>query len=357
MVMRSTTSSYLQTTPDSLTPHCHPDAVILAVLRQAGEAGASGADLAKLLKVSRAAIWARIEDLRQAGYDIVASPHHGYVLRGTPEALHADNLISRLEGVQIVGRQVEVFQETASTNEVVERLARDGVAEGAVVFAESQTAGRGRLGRRWHSPAGRGLWFSVLLRPPLRPQAATQLTVISAVAVARGIERETRLQPEIKWPNDIVFGLRKCGGILLELGAELEQIRYVVLGIGIDVNLPESEMPPEIRGTATSLMEQAGRPLDRTALAVAILRELDGAYARLRRGDFHEVSDEWVRRCTTLGKRVRIQLGSRWIEGTAEALDEEGALLVRTAHGRLERIVGGDVTLDKTPQVPALPPQ
>ena len=331
----------------------HPDARILAALRSSGEAGASGADLAKQLKVSRAAIWARIEDLRRAGYDIVASPHHGYVLRATPDVLHADDILSRLDEPRIVAREVQVFQETSSTNEIVDRLARDGVAEGVVVFAEAQTAGRGRLGRRWFSPPGRGLWFSVLLRPPLRPQAATQLTVISAVAVARGIERETGLHPGIKWPNDIVFGERKCGGILLELGAELDHIRHVVLGIGIDVNVAASEFPADIQGMATSLSEQAGRPLDRTALAVAILRELDAAYARLRRGDFHEVSDEWVRRCTTLGRGVRIQMGGRLIVGTAEALDEEGALLVRTPHGRLERIVGGDVTLEKRSDAPA----
>ena len=342
-------TSISQTIPDLAPPEGHADALILAALRLAGQSGASGADLAKQLKVSRAAIWARIEDLRRAGYDIVASPHHGYVLRSTPEALHADDILSRLELPRIVAREVQVFQETSSTNEIVDRLARDGVAEGVVVFAESQSAGRGRLGRRWFSPPGCGLWFSVLLRPPLRPQSATQLTVLSAVAVARGIERETGLHPEIKWPNDIVFGTRKCGGILLELGAELDHIRHVVLGIGIDVNVAPEEFPSELRQVATSLREQAGHKLDRTALSVAILRELDAAYARLRRGDFHEVSDEWVRRCTTLGKGVRIQMGDRMIVGTAEALDEEGALLVRTMHGRLERIVGGDVTLEKSP--------
>jgi BirA family biotin operon repressor/biotin-[acetyl-CoA-carboxylase] ligase len=190
-------------------------------MRAAGETGISGAALAKDLGVSRAAIWSRIEDLRKAGYDIEASPHHGYQLRSSPDRLHADDLLARLGPGKLIGRDIQVFQVTASTNDVVEKMARDSVREGIVVFAESQTRGRGRLGRQWISPSGKGLWFSVLPRPQLPPAAATQLTVVSAVAVARGIERHTGLKPEIKWPNDIVFGTRKVAGILLELGAEL----------------------------------------------------------------------------------------------------------------------------------------
>ncbi len=323
------------------------DTIILTAMRASGTSGVSGAELARQLGVSRAAVWARIEELRKVGYDIAASPHHGYVLRATPDLLHADDLLSRLGRTKVIGRDVRVFGETSSTNDVVEKLARDGASEGITVFAETQTKGRGRLGRKWISPPGKGLWFSVLLRPDLRPQSATQLTVISAVAVARAIEKQTGLKPGIKWPNDIVFAGRKCAGILLELSAELDHIRHVVLGIGIDVNLSAEEMPPDLRAIATSLRMEAGHPIDRPELAAAVIRELDAAYARLRAGDFHEIGDEWMRRCITLGRRVRILIGDRPVTGLAEALDEEGALLVRTEHGRLERVVGGDVTLEK----------
>jgi BirA family biotin operon repressor/biotin-[acetyl-CoA-carboxylase] ligase len=322
------------------------DAQILRALRESGEAGMSGAILARQLGVSRAAVWNRIEELRKVGYDIEASPHHGYILRGTPDALHGDDLMARLPSQRVIGRDIIVFSETTSTNDIVEKLARDGVAEGVVVFAESQTRGRGRLGRTWISPAGCGLWFSVLLRPNLRTTAATQLTVISAVAVARAIERECGLRPEIKWPNDILFGPRKAAGILLELNAELDRIRYAILGIGIDVNLEPDAFPPGLRPIATSLRAEAGRPLNRAALATAVLRELDHLYTLLHAGEFHEIGDEWMRRCTTLGRRVSIRIGDRSIAGRAEALDEEGALLVRTEHGTLERIIGGDVTLE-----------
>jgi len=325
------------------------DSQILRALRDASTQGVSGAALAKHLGVSRAAVWNRIEDLRRHGYEIEASPHFGYILRGSPDALHGDDLMARLPPQRIIGRDIRVFTETTSTNDVVEKLARDGVAEGSVVFAESQTRGRGRLGRQWISPPRCGLWFSILLRPDLRPTAVTRLTVLAAVAVARAIERETQLQPEIKWPNDIVFGHRKVAGILLELSAELDRIRHATLGIGIDVNLPTTELPSELQPIVTSLQAEAGHPIDRPALATAILRELDHAYSRFKAGDFHEIGDEWMRRCTTLGRRVRIRIGDRTITGVAEALDEDGALLVRSDHGGLEHVIGGDVTLERFP--------
>ncbi len=326
-----------------------PDTMILRALREAGLGGVSGASLAKDLGVSRAAVWNRIEELRRHGYDIEASPHLGYVLRGSPNALHGDDLMARLPRNRVIGRDVRVFSETTSTNDIIEKLARDGVAEGSVVFAETQTRGRGRMGRQWHSPTGSGLWFSVLLRPRLRPSAATQLTVVSAVAVARAIERETGLRPDIKWPNDIMFGQKKVAGILLELGAELDRIRHATLGIGIDVNVDPAELPPEVREVATSLRAELGRVVDRASLATAVLRELDHLYQRLGDGDFHEIGDDWMRRCSTLGRRVVIHIGDRRVTGRAEALDDEGALLVRTEFGTIERIIGGDVTQEKAP--------
>jgi BirA family biotin operon repressor/biotin-[acetyl-CoA-carboxylase] ligase len=255
--------------------------------------------------------------------------------------------MARLPSPRAIGRDIRVFTETASTNDVVEKLARDGLPEGAVVFAEAQSGGRGRLGRTWVSPAGVGLWFSILLRPRLHPTSATQLTVLAAVAVARAIERQTELRPAIKWPNDVLVGHRKVAGILLEMSTELDRIRHAVLGIGIDVNVPAEAFPQSIRTVATSLAAEAGHPIDRPALATQVLAELDHLYARLNAGDFHEVGDEWMRRCSTLGQHVTIHMGSRAVAGRAEALDEDGALLVRTEHGVLERIVGGDVTLDR----------
>jgi BirA family biotin operon repressor/biotin-[acetyl-CoA-carboxylase] ligase len=322
------------------------DAKILSALR-ANQDGVSGADLAGQLGVTRAAIWGHIEQLRQLGYEIEAGPHFGYRLVGVPDVLHADDLLARLGKRKVIGRDIRVFEQTTSTNDVIEKLARDGVKEGAVVFAESQTKGRGRLGRKWISPGRKGLWFSVLLRPDLRPQETTQLTVASATALRRAIQSETGLHPEIKWPNDIVIGGKKVAGILTELSAELDRVRHVILGIGVDVNLVAGEFPPELRKLATSLKIESGRAISRAGLATAILRELDFDYARICGGGFAEVADEWQEHCKTIGRQVTIQIGERRIRGRAESLDDDGALLLRTDHGRLERITGGDVTLEK----------
>jgi BirA family biotin operon repressor/biotin-[acetyl-CoA-carboxylase] ligase len=323
------------------------DAQIISALRSAANGGVSGTELSQKLGISRAAIWARIEELRKLGYDIAASPHLGYRLANDPDVLHADDLVARLGKTKIIGRDIRVFQETTSTNDVVEKLARDGVKEGVVVFAESQTKGRGRLGRKWISPAGQGLWFSILLRPDLRPQEATQLTVAAATALWRAIQAETGLSAEIKWPNDILFRRKKVAGILTEMSAELDRVKYLILGVGVDVNQAANEFPPDVRKIATSLRAELGRPVLRAALATAILRELDCDYARVCVGHFAKLADEWEARCTTLGQQVTISIGERKIRGRAESLDDDGALLVRTEHGHLERIIGGDVTLEK----------
>lgn len=322
------------------------DAKILSALR-AHPDGVSGAQLAEQLGISRAAVWARIEELRRLDYDIEASPHFGYRLVRSPDALHADDLIARLGETKVIGRDIQVFEETTSTNDVMEKLARDGVKEGAVVFAESQTKGRGRLGRKWISPERKGLWFSVLLRPDLRPQEATQLTVASATALRRAIASETGLQPEIKWPNDILLGGKKVAGILTELSAEVDRVKHIILGMGVDVNLDADELPAELRKTATSLRIEKGELISRAELAVAILRALDEDYARICAGKFTAVADEWEAHCATIGKNVTVLIGDRKIRGSAESLDDDGALLVRSEHGHLERIIGGDVTLEK----------
>lgn len=326
------------------------DAQILKALRQAGPDGISAAQLCQNLGQTRPAVRARIDELQALGYDISSSPHLGYRLEADPEALHADDLLSRIGKGQLIGRDIQVFQQTTSTNDVVEKLARDGVPEGVVVFAESQTRGRGRLGRKWTSPARKGLWFSVLLRPAMRPQAATQLTVAASTAVRRAIARQTGLHPNVKWPNDILLRERKVAGILTELRAELDRVNHVILGIGVDVNLNPSDFPTEVRNLATSLKIESGETVPRGELAVALLQELERDYERVTAGRFNEVADEWEEQCGTIGQAVRIEQGDRTFFGRAESLAEDGALLVRTDHGHLERVVGGDVLVQpRTP--------
>ena len=171
--------------------------------------------------------------------------------------------------------------------------------------------------------------------------------VIAATALARAIRKQTGLMPEIKWPNDILLRGKKVAGILTELSAELDHVKHLIIGIGVDVNLTSTDLPADLRKLATSLRIESGQPVARPELAAAILRELDADYARVRAGQFAAVADEWEEQCTTLGRTVTIRIGDRAQTGVAESLDSEGALLLRTQHGRLERIIGGDVTVEK----------
>jgi len=320
------------------------DASILCALREMSW-GVSGAELSRQLGMTRAGVWGHIEQLRALGYDIEASPHRGYRLLSSPDSLHADDLYSRLGLTRVIGREIHVFQETTSTNDVAARLARGEAREGAVVFAESQSKGRGRMGRAWLSPAGKGLWFTVLLRPNIAPAGATQLTIAAATALARAITLQTGIVPDIKWPNDILIRGRKVAGILTEMSAELDHLKDLLLGIGMDVNLETEDFPAALRQTATSLAIETGAKVNRSELAVAILRELDRDYDLINKGHFEVLAEQWQERCSTLGREVSIRVGDRVIRGQAESLDDDGALLVRGAHGHLERIIGGDVTV------------
>jgi BirA family biotin operon repressor/biotin-[acetyl-CoA-carboxylase] ligase len=185
----------------------------------------------------------------------------------------------------------------------------------------------------------------VLLRPPFPAQAITRLTIAAATALRRAVIQQTGLVPEIKWPNDLLLGGRKFAGILTEMTAELDTVRFAVLGVGVDVNQTAADFPADLRPVATSLRLMAGRVVDRAALAAALLVELDRDYARISSGRFEAVADEWEGSCTTLGKQVLIQVGDRRIRGRAEALDEDGLLLLRNEHGHLERILSGHLAV------------
>jgi BirA family biotin operon repressor/biotin-[acetyl-CoA-carboxylase] ligase len=235
-----------------------------------------------------------------------------------------------------------VFDQTGSTNDVVAQLARSGAREGLVVFAESQTRGRGRHGRTWASPRGKGLWFSVLLRPRLQPPAAQKLTVAASVAVARAVRLAGSADARIKWPNDVAVGGRKVAGILTEARGGT-----AIMGIGVDVNCRRDDFPADVRPVATSLQIETGKPQDRAALAAALLDELDAVY-RAALSDFGAVVDEWARLCATLGKHIVVGMGRRRIEGYAQALGGDGALLVRRDSGQIERILGGDLVKEQT---------
>jgi len=302
-------------------------------------------DLGRRLKLPAAAVSAEIEELEKIGYTIESHPHFGYRLLGTPDRLTADDIRARLKTPSI-GSEILVFEETASTNEVVEHLAKSGAREGLVVFAESQTRGRGRRGRAWASPRGKGLWFSVLLRPTLPTSAASRITVAASVAVARAIRQNCGVDARIKWPNDVMVNGKKLAGILTELRAEADEILLAILGIGIDVNCQREDFPGDVVNIATSLELETGSAQDRVALAAQVLMALDECY-QAALTNFDAIADEWAKLCTTLGRQIVVTMGQRRIEGFAQALDSDGALLLRRDSGQIERILGGDVVVER----------
>jgi BirA family biotin operon repressor/biotin-[acetyl-CoA-carboxylase] ligase len=336
---------------------------LLEVLLELGNGHATGPQLAARMRVLPDAIPPYIAELRKLGYEVESDPHLGFRLGHCPDILLADELKARLGVVaavpgrvapapddgrhinRIIGRDVVVYKQTASTSDVIERLGLDGVEEGVVVFAEAQTKGRGRRGRSWVSPRGTGLWFSVLLRPNWPPQAVTRITILSAVALVEALEEVAGLTAQIKWPNDVLVNNRKLAGILTEMETDSDQVRFVTLGIG--VNLHVMNFPPELREIATTVETERGQPVRRADLAVSVLLRLDALYAQALDGNFEPITRKWGARSSTLGKRVAIVVGSRRIEGQAMALDENGSLLVRTDNARTEQMIGGDVILEK----------
>jgi BirA family transcriptional regulator, biotin operon repressor / biotin---[acetyl-CoA-carboxylase] ligase len=301
---------------------------ILEAFYQADGQFVSVQDLAKATKALPDRIPGEIRELQQFGYQIETHPHLGYRLLGVPDRLTADDIKARLR-TSIIGAKILVFEETSSTNDVIEHMAP--AQEGLVVFAESQTKGRGRHGRAWVSPRGKGLWFSVLLRPEF---PLPRVTVAASVAVASVI-RKTGLDARIKWPNDVTIHGRKLAGILTEASAGA-----AILGVGINVNCRPNEIPA---GIATSLLIETGTPQDRCALAAEVLLALEQFY----RADFDAVVAEWARLSTTLGRQLVVTVGTRRIEGHAQALDGDGALLLRRDNGQIERILGADATVEK----------
>ncbi|MDY0383929.1 biotin--[acetyl-CoA-carboxylase] ligase [Trichlorobacter sp.] len=317
---------------------------LLRLLEQA--AGfVSGEQLSRTLGVSRTAVWKRIAVLRDAGYGIEALPSQGYRLVTRPDLLSADQLAVGLSSTCLIGQRLVCLDEVGSTNLEAFRLAEAGAVEGTTVLAERQTAGKGRLGRQWVSPGGVNLYLSVVLRPELPPYEAPQLTFLSAVAVARTIEELTSMQPAIKWPNDLLLDNRKVAGLLNEMSAETDRVAFVILGIGVNLNMTADQFPDDLRTPATSLAVASGRPVSRVTFAARLLSNLDQEYARFCASGFGPVRDEWARRCNAFGRQVAVTVANQTLQGPFAGIDHDGALLLRLPDGRLERIMSGDVSV------------
>ncbi|MBX5480416.1 MAG: biotin--[acetyl-CoA-carboxylase] ligase [Myxococcaceae bacterium] len=315
--------------------------LVLSFLADGGEDFTSGEALSGKLGLSRTAVWKCVASLRDKGYRIDAVPSRGYRLVEIPDRLTPLEL-QPLLNTHDLGRTVHYREELPSTNDFAFRLAQEGAFHGEVVITERQTQGRGRRGRNWISPPGLNLYFSAVLRPELPPQRAPELTLVAAVAVAETL-REAGGDAGIKWPNDLQIGGRKVAGILTELSAEPEQVHFVILGVGVNLNAKKTDFPPEVAEVATSLAEARGQKVPRALFAAALFTRLEQWLDVHQREGFEPVRSAWRKLSITLGRDVLVKTERREFTGMAEDIDETGALLVRTREGTTERVIAGDV--------------
>jgi len=301
----------------------------------------SGTKIAQEIHSSRSEVWRLIQQLRGLGVDVAGHPATGYQLRSVPDLLLPEILRPLLRGT-IFGQHLHHFYKMGSTNMAAMAAAAEGAPEGSVFLAEEQTAGRGRGSNSWQSPRSTGIYCSVVLRPAQPPAEVLVLSLAAGLAVRAAIQQvDSRVQPDLKWPNDVLIGGQKVCGILTEMNAEATRVRYIVVGIGINVN--QASFPTDL--AATSLRLATGSEWSRVELAAALLKSLDREYRQLT-GDadarssilrrFAENSS-WVN-----GKAVRIEENGSLSEGTTEGLDERGFLMVRTPSG-VKTVLSGTV--------------
>jgi len=317
---------------------------ILHLLRRAPMV--SGEALSDTLGISRAAVWKHVEALRAAGYRIDSRRARGYTLTAAPDRLLPAE-IERHLATERFGRRLECFETIDSTNLRAAALAREDAPEGTLVLAERQTAGRGRLGRGWVSPAHVNLYASFVLRPRLAPADAPQLALAAAVAVTRALRTFPSLAPErvaIKWPNDCLLDGKKIAGILTEMDAEVDRIRSVVLGIGVNLNASARAFPPELRGTATSALLATGVRVDRPRFAADLCATLEAVYDRVVGEGFAALAPEWESYSCLTGRTVTVACAGRRSTGTVRGIDAGGRLVLDGAEGE-ERVMAGDVSI------------
>jgi len=320
---------------------------VLEALRSAGGRPCSGGSLAEGLGVSRAQVWKHVEGLRRRGYEIVGTPGGGYQLGAVPDRLYAEEIQAGLR-TRWLAREIEWLDSTDSTNRVAGERARAGAPHGYTVVAEGQTAGRGRLGRAFFSPPYLNLYTSIVLRPSLSLAEAPTTILAAGIAVAETVEETApdAAAVEVKWPNDVLLAGRKTSGILMELAAEATRVGHLVLGIGVNLNVPREAFPEEFRATATSLAAELGRPVPRADFARRLFGTLEDVLDVHAERGFGALRHRWDRFYRMAGRKVVVsEPGGARLEGVALEAEADGALAVRRGDGTVVRVLAGDVTL------------
>ena len=322
------------------------------VLRRLAEASArpvSGEELARSLGVTRSAVWKAVEGLRRAGYSVVSLPGRGYRLEPDRRGVRPGEVLAHLT-TRRLGRAVRYFESVDSTNRQADRWAEAGAPEGALVLADRQLRGRGRRNRSWYAHPRGSLLLSLVLRPQVAAAQAPLLTYAAAAALAEALARWVEESAvAIKWPNDVLLGGRKAAGILLEMRTEGALPAHVVVGVGVNVQVPPEAFPAELADTATSVSEWCAPPgPDRLDVLCAFLERFEALYEAFRREGFAPVRAAWNRWFRHRGQPVRVHAPSGLLEGRALGLDADGAFLVERPGGATARVVAGDLELAST---------
>ncbi|HDP79385.1 MAG TPA: biotin--[acetyl-CoA-carboxylase] ligase [Spirochaetes bacterium] len=320
---------------------------ILSLLKEHADRWLSGEELSDTLGLSRTAVWKYVQTLRGEGYAIESSTKKGYLLTERPDVLSiaevGDILNTKVFGVA----GYHYLQETGSTNHEAAVLADQGAPEGTIVIAERQTRGRGRRERNWYSPAGKNIYFSLILRPSISPAQAPKLTLLAAVAAAETLSVLTGLDVRIKWPNDLLVGDRKIAGILTEMSAGMEAVNHVIMGIGLNINTPPESFPDEIRDIATSLRAETGGDFPRALVLGTLLESLELYYHLFLSGGFPNILVRWKELSGIVGKKIQVNGVNSRVAGTVLDVDGDGVLLLKDDEGLVHRIFSGDVILPR----------
>ncbi|BCB04508.1 biotin--[acetyl-CoA-carboxylase] ligase [Bacillus sp. KH172YL63] len=318
---------------------------VLQALSESNQEFLSGQALADIAGCSRTAIWKHIEELRKEGFVLEAVRKKGYRIIETPDGVSGNNIRLGL-GTKTLGTVIHYEETVESTQKIAHMLASDGAVEGTLVIADEQTAGRGRLMREWHSSKGTGIWMSLILKPLLPPQKAPQFTLITAVAVVQAIEEATGLEPQIKWPNDILIDGKKVTGILTELQAESDKINSIIIGIGMNVNQQSEHFPDEIQGIATSLSLEKGEHISRAEVVQKVLERIEALYSLYMKEGFTPIKLLWESYAISIGKRIRARTINGTIEGRALGITEDGVLKIEDSSGTVHQIYSADIEVN-----------
>jgi len=320
------------------------EAVLTALKESKGE-WVSGEALSEILKVSRTAVWKQVKTLLAEGYAIEAAPKKGYRISAPADLLSPEEVCPGLTTKVFGQKDYFYYREIDSTSNRARILAAEGYPEGTVVVAEMQTAGRGRRGRSWYSPASQGIYVSVILRPVLPLKEISRISLVTAVAVAETLESELNLQPCIKWPNDVLIDNKKISGILSEAVTDMDGVEYIVVGIGLNINNQIQDFPTDFRTPATSAFAEHDRIDSRIKVLQGLLLHLESYYQELLAGNFALTLAKAKSLSMVIGQEVRLDSVNGFIVGQAIDIDDNGFLLVRDSQGTIHTIMSGEISI------------